>query len=163
MSTNTIKIQLGFTYHVINSNLDGITQDESLVQPSVHGNCLNWVLGHIVASRNSWLELLGKEPIWGEDEGKRYARGSAPISSNGDEGLPFDRLRADFLNTQELLLAGLGEVTAEQLTAPAPFSPTGNKDETVGSLIAALMFHEAYHSGQIGVLRRIIGKDSAVK
>ena len=35
--------------------------------------------------------------------------------------------------------------------------------EAVGSLLAGLLFHEAYHVGQTGVLRRLIGMDGALK
>ena len=53
-------------------------------------------------------------------------------------------------------------VTDEALAAEAPFSPTDNPDETIGSLLAGLSFHEAYHAGQIGLLRRIVGKQGAL-
>jgi len=33
----------------------------------------------------------------------------------------------------------------------------------VGSLLAALVFHESCHCGQLGVLRRLLGKDSVIK
>ena len=35
--------------------------------------------------------------------------------------------------------------------------------DAVGSLLAALIFHEAYHAGQIAILRRTYGKDSVIK
>jgi uncharacterized damage-inducible protein DinB len=59
--------------------------------------------------------------------------------------------------------AGLSTLTAEAMGQPAPFSPSGNPDETVGSLVATVIFHQAYHSGQTGVLRRVSGKKGAIK
>ncbi len=47
--------------------------------------------------------------------------------------------------------------------AKAPFSPKDDENETVGSLLAGLAFHEAYHTGQLGILRRVSGADGAVK
>ncbi|MEO8090106.1 MAG: hypothetical protein ABI703_07410 [Gemmatimonadales bacterium] len=34
---------------------------------------------------------------------------------------------------------------------------TGDPDETVGSNLATLVFHQAYHVGQTGGLRRVAG------
>jgi uncharacterized damage-inducible protein DinB len=59
--------------------------------------------------------------------------------------------------------AGLADVQAETLGRPAPASPTGNPDETIGSLLATILFHQAYHSGQTAVLRRLVGKPGAIK
>jgi hypothetical protein len=54
-------------------------------------------------------------------------------------------------------------MSPDQMDKPAPISPTGNPKETVGSLLAALAFHEAYHVGQTGILRRVIGREGVVK
>lgn len=35
-------------------------------------------------------------------------------------------------------------------------------DETMGSLLAAVLFHQAYHAGQLGILRRIAGESVAI-
>jgi uncharacterized damage-inducible protein DinB len=44
----------------------------------------------------------------------------------------------------------------------APFSPSGNPKETVGSLMGVLAFHEVYHVGQVGMLRRWAGLERVV-
>jgi hypothetical protein len=60
-------------YRVIRRQVDGLTHEDSLLQLPFRGNCLNWVLGHIVATRNRALALLGEPPIWSEAEAARYA------------------------------------------------------------------------------------------
>jgi len=42
-------------------------------------------------------------------------------------------------------------------------SPTGNPNETVRTLLTTIMFHQAYHAGQTAVLRRIAGKEGAIR
>jgi hypothetical protein len=70
---------------------------------------------------------------------------------------------ADFSATRKILMTGLVALTAEKLEAPAPFSPSNDQEETIGSLLAGLLFHESYHIGQLGLLRRLVGKDGIIK
>ena len=83
-----------FTYNVTKQNVDGFDHEDSLKQPVAAGNCLNWVVGHIVATRNSILKLLGEQPLWNEEEGKPYARGSAPITG-GSQAFTSTAIPAD--------------------------------------------------------------------
>ena len=50
---------------IIKRQTDGLSNADSLMQPTFRANCLNWVLGHIVVGRNRALVLLGLEPVWG--------------------------------------------------------------------------------------------------
>jgi len=36
-------------------------------------------------------------------------------------------------------------------------------NQSLGSKLAVLQFHEAYHAGQLGLLRRIAGKKGAIQ
>ena len=154
----TLLHQLGLTHGVANANLEGVTHEDSLVQPQPGGNCLNWILGHIVSARSSSLALFGKQPIWDDERGKPYQRHGPALTDSGD-AIPFGELLADFNRTQDMLVEGLAEITEETLAQNAPFSPTNNPDETFATLLAGLVFHEAYHVGQTGLARRIAGKD----
>ena len=64
---------------------------------------------------------------------------------------------------QTRFLEGLAALTAEQFAAKAPFSPRDRDDETIGSLLGILVFHQSYHVGQLGVLRRAAGLEGSVK
>jgi uncharacterized damage-inducible protein DinB len=52
---------------------------------------------------------------------------------------------------------------AQRLEERVAQSPTGNPNESLGSLLATVMFHQAYHAGQLGILRRIVGKPGAIR
>ncbi len=56
----------------------------------------------------------------------------------------------------------LASLSDENLAAAAPFSPRNDPDETVGSLLTLIAFHQAYHTGQTGLLRRVAGHDGAI-
>jgi uncharacterized damage-inducible protein DinB len=160
---STVGIQFSYTFAVLKMNVDGIEHQASLESPQPGGNCLNWVVGHVVAARNRILtEVLGLPSILSAEAAKPYDRG-APALVDGAAALPLGELMAIFEASQETLREGLKRVSDERLTQPAPFSPGNNPKETVGSLLAGLAFHEAYHVGQAGMLRRMLGKEGAVR
>ncbi|MBU0741199.1 DinB family protein [bacterium] len=158
----TLAIQFNYTAWVFNKTLAGVTHQDSLVQPAPAGNCLNWVAGHLAASRMGMLELLGQETVWDATWRERYRRGSAPVAG-GDDAAAFDGIVRAFNASQGGIVAGLPALTEDRLDEPAPFSPGNDETETVGSLLAGLAFHESYHCGQLGLLRRLLGKDGVIK
>jgi uncharacterized damage-inducible protein DinB len=162
MNLEALNVQLGYVAAVMKMNVADLSQEESLIRPGPGGNCVNWVVGHIMSSRNKMLRLVGKEPIWSEAEEALYDRGSESMTDPA-RALPLERMLADFEASQRPILDGLAAMTPEQLSAKAPFSPGNNKNETIGSLLAGLVFHESYHIGQTGVLRRIAGKEAAIR
>ncbi len=83
--TEPLVSQLGHTHQVLKDNAADLTQEESLVQPQPAGNCLNWVVGHVIATRNEILQLVGKPPIWSKEEAARYGRNASRITGE-DEG-----------------------------------------------------------------------------
>ncbi|MBD3163139.1 MAG: DinB family protein [Candidatus Eisenbacteria bacterium] len=143
-------------------NLDGVTEEEALTAPPGGGNCLNWIAGHILASRNGVLRGLGAEPVWEERESKRYGRGAAPITS-AQEAVPLSKILPLYEVAQDRIRTGLRSFDPDRLADPAPFSPIGRDDETIGSLIASFAFHEAYHTGQTGSVRRALGKPGGLQ
>ncbi len=156
MSTDLLAVQLGYNNYTFQKNTEGVAHEASLVQPHPGGNCLNWVVGHLAGSRDKLRGVLGLAPTLGETENPVYARSAEPLT-DGSKALPFERLTAAFAQDQDQIAAALGQLTAEQLAAPAPFSPGNNPQETVATLLAGLVFHEAYHIGQTGVLRHVAG------
>lgn len=141
----------GSTHWLINKLVDGLSNDDSLVQPPFEANCLNWVLGHILAGRNEALTYLHAEPIWGETELARYKTGSPPITE-ADEALSLGRLMSDFEESQGRILAALENVSPEAL---AEVVDTRFGERPAGQHIAGLHWHETYHTGQLELLRAL--------
>lgn len=160
MDPKTLQHQFGLTHYVIQRNLDGITNKESLAHPVAGGSCLNWVLGHLVRTRAQVLEMLESQGPCEAGNFGAYGHRDAPLTEG--EALPLDRLAECFEGCQAPLLEAIGKLTPEILHQPAPLSPTNDPDETIGSLLSAVAFHEAYHAGQTGVLRRMLGKEGTL-
>lgn len=149
------------THDVLRLNAAEVTQEESLIQPRSEGNCLNWIVGHLVCIYDKVLPLLGQEPVMGEAL-KRYDRGAPPLRDPA-EARDLRELLAAWSEASRRFDAGLEALRPEVLDRPAPVSPGNNPDETVRSLLSVILFHQAYHVGQTGVLRRVIGKEGAIR
>lgn len=132
---------------VLNRNLKDITHSESLVTPQGGGNSINWILGHIIVSRDDIRELLGLEKLCGDDM-KMYHRGAE--ARGPAEFIEFSKLVEKYNSSQAILEEKLKNTDLR------------DNDEKY-RMVTFLAFHEAYHAGQTGILRRIIGKEGAIK
>lgn len=143
---------------VIRMQTDGLSHADSLLQPPVRGNCMNWVLGHIVVGRDQVLKHLGERPVLEDSEAARYKRGSDAITEEG-EALPLDRLLDALENSQRRFEAALGEMTSRGLAHPIQ---TARGEKPLGEYISGQVWHETYHVGQLELLRQLAGTDDAV-
>lgn len=143
-----VKVQVFSNYKVILMNIEGITHEESMIFPNGEANCMNWILGHLIYIRNAFLNTLGEESAWDSDKFSCYSRGVIPLERK-DELVTFEELKSYLQQSQDKLEAKL--ITIESFTP-----------ETIND-IAIFCLHEIYHSGQLGYLRRILGKPGAIK
>jgi uncharacterized damage-inducible protein DinB len=150
--------QFGLMYRLAATNLEGITPEQSLAQPSPGGNCANWILGHLTNVQNGVMRLLGQEPVWESDQLARA--GFEPIA-NRNAAIDWNTLRDRFLGSRERCLAGVAALSEEKLAEPVPH-PFGGSC-TRAELLNLLAFHQAYHGGQLAMSRRIAGLEGAVK
>lgn len=151
-----------FSYGAINRNLDGLSHAESVVVPQPSGNCLNWVLGHMISARGLVLTLTGGAPVLTGEAAALYQRGSCPDST--EKLLDLATLRGLLSDSQQQLIPALAVMSDEALarSVPEPY----NRPPLTGSIVdafARLHYHEGYHNGQIGLLRRIAGKEGAIR
>jgi uncharacterized damage-inducible protein DinB len=155
MDAEALIMLFKYNHYVLKTNTEGLGHEDSLIQPQPGGNCMNWVLGHILVYRNRALKLIGEEPVWSEEDAAQYARGSTPITDSS-RARPLEEILAAFTQSQEQIIQKLGQLSEQELAAPAD-------QGTVGQRLAFLQFHEAYHMGQVGLLRRLAGKEGAIK
>jgi hypothetical protein len=146
------------THRIIKLQTDGLSHEDSILQPPFRANCLNWVLGHIIVGRDTALELLGQAPIWGQGEASRYVSGSEPILDR-ERALPLERLLGDLDRSQQQIEAALKAATPEHLAASVG---SRGSERPLGKALAGLHWHETYHTGQLELLRQLAGKDDAI-
>lgn len=155
MDPELLNHMLSFNTRVIGVNLEAITHDQALAQPPGGGNCVNWMLGHLVVHRNHMLRALGAEPVWNAEQDARYDRGSDPVT--GDDGAAtLDALRDGMERGRAALADAFAAATPGQLAAAAG-------TVTLGQRLALMLGHELYHAGQISVVRRYLGHGGAIR
>jgi hypothetical protein len=157
MSTEYLLNQLNACGYVMQANVGDFTHEESLVQPTPAGNCLNWVLGHQVAIRSKFLQGFGGKALWTPADCEPYERHGPPLTDSA-KAKPLAEIWKALDESADGMREIISKMTPVQLAQKAPFSPTNNPNETIGSLVATMIFHDAYHAGQTGMLRRLIGK-----
>lgn len=134
----------------INRLCDGLSHEESLIQPGFEANCFNWVMGHIVSRRNSVLEVLGLEPIWSTDIFSLYKTGSDPISPENARKL--NLLIEDLAESDDLLKDALENVTGEFLE---DIVETDRGEKQRLKHLKDFHWHETIHIGQLDMLRAL--------
>ncbi|MEP7293683.1 MAG: DinB family protein [Chloroflexota bacterium] len=142
----------------LHRQLAGLTHEESLLQLPFRGNCLNWVLGHIVESRAELMSLIGIEPIWAEERWAQYGQGSEPImAENSATAVDFASMLRDYDSAQEQIAAWLHTKTLADMNAPSD-----RPDRSWGQRISFFAWHEGYHVGQTEQLRQLAGRNDRV-
>ncbi|MCA0456746.1 MAG: DinB family protein [Chloroflexi bacterium] len=148
-------------YGVVMRQIDGITHEESLIQPPFRGNCMNWVLGHLVMSRERILIMIGAPRQWTQEQCDRYERGSEPIVAAQD-ALPFEKIVADYSAAQGQIHAWLKSCTPADLNVEAVPHRIPADTAPKWDWLEFLLWHEAYHIGNLELLRQLAGKNDKV-
>ena len=139
---------------LIKSQTEGLTQADTLIQPQPSGNCMNWVLGHILESQITMLTVLGGTSPVEPAEMVIYKRESNPITADGPE-----------VHQLEWLLKGIDDVHNALVAQFAKMKETdfgreiqqGERKFTLGWRFLFLHFHFTYHVGQLELLRQLAG------
>jgi len=137
---------------IVNRATEGILPEHWFLKPGEASNHLMWVAGHLVASRGTVLKTLGSE--WSAPWSSLFARGAKLASADQYPGV--EEIRKAWKGVSERLSASLAAVPVEVLTTPAA-EGRPSFDGKVGGLVAFLAFHETYHVGQVGYLRKWLG------
>ncbi|OFW18159.1 MAG: hypothetical protein A3H97_00850 [Acidobacteria bacterium RIFCSPLOWO2_02_FULL_65_29] len=133
-------------------SLAGLNDEECWRQPEGGGNPLLWLVGHATISRAHLLARLGHT----YDHGlgalfDRGARRSAPSAYPSRAAI-----EAAWQDTRGRMRDAFATLTDERLLAAPSGRPLPGATNIAGT-IAFLAFHESYHVGQMGYLRRMLG------
>jgi hypothetical protein len=147
-----------FNHNIIHLHLKDITHPESLIQPPFRGNCINWVIGHIIGIRDECLKLLGLPGMFTESESKKYGYGSEPIT-DAAQAIDLDAMLKKLDESLAIIVNKLESLSQADLDreariwrGPLPLSEA----------VSFMLWHESYHTGQLELLRQLTGKNDHV-
>lgn len=157
MTADLPKLGQRFLFHrrFLDTLVEGFTPEDWAARPGPEGgNTAHWILGHLVLSRRYLARKLGGD-VPKDDWEDTFHMGSRPDATESYPEPP--ALLADFAARGREIAAALEELSPKQAAAEWGSSfPDGG--QTVGEGAWFLHFHEVYHLGQLGLLRRLLGK-----
>lgn len=118
------------------------------------GHTALWVVGHLATCRQLVLEAAGARPpaaTWTV----AFAKGTRPAAVPRD--LDPQPIAADLQASGGTLAAALRALPAEALGRSTGKSWPNGSDTLLG-MVGFFAWHESYHLGQLGLLRRMVGK-----
>lgn len=154
--------QIRFARDYTNQLFADVRDDEWFVVPEGSVSHLAWQMGHLAMAQYglTMIRLRGKEPEDAEFITTKFMRafkkGSTP-QPDPTVYPPIDEIRRTFDLVFEHAVKGLQGVSDEELTETIP-EPYAVENTKLGSLFFC-SHHEMLHAGQIGILRRMLGKE----
>lgn len=137
--------------------LDGLVGDFTAADWAVRdgaGHDPRWLVGHLAVLRGRMAFMLGLPALEAPWESS-FSRGTTP--ADVPPGLDIREVLAAFHATHAAMAGAWESVTEEALARPLGRTlPDGSS--TVAGGLGFLAWHEAYHLGQLGLLRRLAGK-----
>jgi hypothetical protein len=134
--------------------LHGLDATELTRAPTENSNPMVWMAGHLAQSRVRLARLLGveRDVPWPS----LFLRGSPPPESEGYPALA--EIRREWETAGSALRSRLRTMTDEELYGELQVKIPSTDGTLEGAIVFAL-FHEGYHVGQMGYVRRTLGKE----
>jgi uncharacterized damage-inducible protein DinB len=130
---------------IYNNALEGLSEKDALGRVLEKSNHTNWLLGHVLHCRYMLANMLGVQEsnpfgkiYWGKMDEKNF-----PSFAEVTKHFPVISIK---------LIEKLSSLTDTELDA----KPTADKP-SLTEIISFFVYHEAYHIGQIGLTRKLIG------
>ncbi len=152
-----------FARRYTQSLVDDFDESEWFQQPTPAVTHLAWQVGHLAMAEYAltMIRIRGKEP---DDQEfisnaffKQFKKGSQP-GSNASDYPAVSEIRQVFDAVHQRAIQELANYTDEELDVKLP-EPHAVFDTKLGSIFFCSA-HEMLHAGQIGLLRRLLGKES---
>ncbi|MCP4685348.1 MAG: DinB family protein [bacterium] len=136
--------------------LEGFENARQFERSGENANSVNWIAGHMASSRFGVAAALGLEEKcpWGD----LYDMGAEVSDTSKYPSL--DEIKAVWKDLSGKIVKGMEEVSEDQLAGKPAWEPPAVEHSNRG-IVAFMSFHESYHMGQLGYLRKIHGLDSA--
>lgn len=151
----TLAGQMDSATNLFRRALAGVEREHFLRRPGPNSNPMVWIAGHLTQMRHRMAGMLGvpRAVPWG----RLFDTGSVigDLSTYPER----DEIERSWAEVSADLTVRLAAMNAAELNAPPP-PRIATSDGTLAGAIALFTFHEGYHIGQLGYLRRFLGYQS---
>lgn len=133
----------------------GIKEEDLTRRPEGRANSIRFIIGHLTSTRFSLARVSGLdltnpwEEIFGRSSSKEPEQAYPSVAS----------LVESWNEISEKMLVRLDGMSEEELSAEIAFKLPG-PESTVRGAVSFFLFHEGYHLGQLGYIRRLLGYES---
>jgi len=146
---------------LFNNVIDNISDEESNKTLADPMNSVKWLAGHLLWA-NANLANVGGISIdvkWRDHFHTKEGGGPADFNAELSPMPTLEEIRTKWNADSVLIRKGLENVPEDALNTPINVKhPIHVFDDTLGGLWAFINDHQSYHIGQIGILRRALGK-----
>lgn len=153
---NQLLTQFDLHHKLYNNVLSGFSDEES--NKRLYGdtkmNHVKYLAGHLLNAQYGLAEIAGIsfDVKWNE----LFAAAGQSEAKDDIEYPEIDSIKAEWNKLHEQTRAGLEKLTSKDLEKESPYKELFG---SIGEMWAFLNHHQAYHIGQIGILRRGFGKE----
>lgn len=153
--------QIRFARQYTRTLIDDLQPDDWFRQPAEGASHLAWQVGHLAMAQYGLclFRMRGRQPIDTELMSsafrKKFSKGTTP-DPDPSHNPPPDEIRAVFDRVFDQSLQELAQISDAQLDEPID-EPWAAFPTKLGGLLFC-SHHEMLHAGQIGLLRRLLGK-----
>ena len=142
---------------LLRNALSGLSLEELHRRGGPESNSMIWIAGHLTLSRARMLKIAGGEADFPWPD--LFAKGTAIKAPSCYPEI--DEVLSIWEEVGRRLRDRLGQAEPSLLYSKSPHSfPV--QDKSVRGSLAFFVYHESYHIGQMGYLRKMLGYESLV-
>ncbi|MBD3232768.1 MAG: hypothetical protein GF315_03485 [candidate division Zixibacteria bacterium] len=153
-----LKNSLNTNVAMIKAMIDDITEEESLHRGNGEFNHIKWQTGHLVYTAALTLKCLGEDADLSPEWKDLFARGAG---FKEDENIypSMNEIKAKLYSIHKAIFEKLENMIGSDLEAMVKLGP----EYEVTAIDGALFFcaHDAYHCGQMAMIRKALGRERA--
>ena len=140
-------------------HLDGLSHADTLIRPNGTGNCINYILGHMLLCRLEMLEMLGQPATVSGETLARYGNDVEPVGPDSTDIHSLEQLKEWWGSVDEQFSAAIQNASDETMLG---IINTGRREMPLHRRLHFYFFHEAFHLGQFEILRHLAGKTESL-
>lgn len=137
----------------------GLAHEEGLLQPQPGGNCLNWVMGHLVVNLVDILNVLDGVAPFGLPDLAHYGYGSEPVICDETGVIKLQVLIDAYALLTKVITDRLALMSEADFDEEIEFWQGQSRR---GYIAFFYFFHNTYHIGQLEQLRNLAGRTEKV-